>query len=222
MGTTGSLPPLETAQTVCCVRCLASCNEAGRSGAVTPVRSPWLVVFLTCCVLSNKWGRHADRYRRVDPSIGTWPQPRCAAAKPAAACGPGPSRRAGGIGAVFALAALTGCSIHPLVDDVSPIPTEAIVAAARCELRLGLVHQVEVWFADEEPPVMGFDPNTVGEPGMLKAMQKSFPNIDLVGDWEQYMDIAIAYEWNFDITETNHADATASGCLPSTRWAPSI
>ena len=37
-----------------------------------------------------------------------------------------------GVCAVFALA-LTGCSMHPLVDDVSPIPTEAIVAAARCE-----------------------------------------------------------------------------------------
>ena len=60
-----------------------------------------------------------------------------------------PSSRVGGICAVVALTALTGCSIHPLVDDVSPIPTEAIVAAARCELRLGLVHQVEVWFADE-------------------------------------------------------------------------
>ena len=147
--------------------------------------------------------------------LGRGRNPDVRPAKPAAACGPGPSRRAGGICAVFALAALTGCSIHPLVDDVSPIPTEAIVAAARCELRLGLVHQVEVWFADEEPPVMGFDPNTVGEPGMLKAMQKSFPNIDLVGDWEQYMDIAIAYEWNFDITETNLADASVGFRLPT-------
>jgi hypothetical protein len=133
----------------------------------------------------------------------------------AAARGLGPSSGVGGICAVFALAALTGCSIHPLVDDVSPIPTEAIVAAARCELRLGLVHQVEVWFADEDPPVTGFDPNTVGEPGILKLMKKRFPNIDLEGDWDQYMDIAIAYEWTFDITETNHADAGVGFRLPS-------
>src|SRR5258708_27557757 len=114
--------------------------------------------------------------------------------KRAAACGFRPSSGVSGICAVFAAAALTGCSIHPLVDDVSPIPTEAIVATARCELRLGLVHQVDVWFADEEPPVTGFDPNTIGEPGMLKAMPKSFPHVKLGEDWDQYLDITIAYE----------------------------
>jgi hypothetical protein len=126
----------------------------------------------------------------------------------------GPSGGVGGICAVFALAALTGCSIHPLVDDVSPLPTEAIVAAARCELRLGLVHQVEVWFADEEVPVTGFDPNTIGEPENLKLMKQRFPKIDLEGDWQQYMDIAIAYEWTFDITESNHADAGVGFRMP--------
>jgi hypothetical protein len=135
--------------------------------------------------------------------------------KRTAARGLGPSSRTGGICAVVALAALTGCSIHPLVDDVSPIPTEAIVAAARCELRLGLVHQVEVWFADEEPPVTGFDPNTVGDGDNLKLMKKSFPKIDLEGDWLQYMDIAIAYDWSFDITEVNHADASVGFRLPT-------
>jgi hypothetical protein len=134
--------------------------------------------------------------------------------KRAAARGLRPSSGVGGICAVFALAALTGCSIHPLVDDVSPIPTEAIVAAARCELRLGLVHQVEVWFADEVPPVTGFDPNTVGDGDNLKLMKMRFPNIDLEGDWQQYMAIAIAYDWTFDITETNHADASVGFRMP--------
>jgi hypothetical protein len=134
--------------------------------------------------------------------------------KRAAARGFRPSSGAGGIGTVLAVAALTGCSIHPLVDDVSPIPTEAIVAAARCELRLGLVHQVEVWFADEEPPVTGFDPNTIGDGDNLQRMHKRFPKTDLEGDWLQYMDIAIAYEWTFDITETNHADAGVGFRMP--------
>lgn len=134
--------------------------------------------------------------------------------KRAAARGLRSSSGVGGICAVFALAALAGCAIHPLVDDVSPIPTEAIVAAARCELRLGLVHQVEVWFADEEPPVTGFDPNTVGDKDVLKLMKKRFPKIDLEGDWQQYMDIAIAYDWTFDITETNHADAGVGFRMP--------
>jgi hypothetical protein len=140
--------------------------------------------------------------------------------KQATARGLGPSSRAGGICAVVALAALTGCSIHPLVDDVSPIPTEAIVAAARCELRLGLVHQVDVWFADEDPPVTGFDPNTIGEQANLARMKRLFP--DVMGNkkvkssnWDEYLDIAIAYDWSFDITEVNHADASVGFRLPT-------
>jgi hypothetical protein len=134
----------------------------------------------------------------------------------AAARGFKPSSSARSICAVFAVAALAGCSIHPLVDDVSPIPTEAIVAAARCELRLGLVHQVEVWFADEKKPVTGFDPNTIGDKGNLDRMYNLFPDTkpEKGGDWEQYLDIAIAYEWTFDITETNHADASVGFRLP--------
>ena len=134
--------------------------------------------------------------------------------KRAAECGFRPSSGVSGICAVFALAALTGCSIHPLVDDVSPIPTEAIVAAARCELRLGLVHQVEVWFADEEPPVTGFDPNTIGEPRNLQRMKDRFPKVKEESHWDEYMDIAIAYEWTFDITEANHADAGVGFRMP--------
>jgi hypothetical protein len=118
-----------------------------------------------------------------------------------------------GISGLLAVSALTACSIHPLPDDVSPIPTEAIVAAARCELRAGLVQQVTVWFADEKPrPVTGFDPNTIAE--HLQDMKKQFPDVDLKGDWDLYMDIAIAYEWTFDIIETNRADGSVGFRLP--------
>lgn len=120
----------------------------------------------------------------------------------------------GRICTIFAAAALAGCSIHPLVDDVSPIPTEAIVAAARCELRAGLVHQVEVWFADEDPSVKRIDPNTVGDPENLKRLKKLYPKAAKESSWDEYMDIAIAYEWSFDITETNQADASVGFRLP--------
>ncbi len=116
-----------------------------------------------------------------------------------------PSNDVRGMFAILVVTTLTGCAVHPIVDNVSPIPTQAIVAAARCELRLGLVHQVEVWFADESPPVTGFDPNTIAE--HLQEMKKRFPNVDLTNDWNVYMDIAVAYDWTFDITETDHADS---------------
>ena len=85
----------------------------------------------------------------IDPSIGAWSQLRCAAVEASSRMRLQTIERRRWHLAVVAVAALTGSSIHPLVDDVSPIPTEAIVAAARCELRLGLVHQVAVWFADD-------------------------------------------------------------------------
>src|SRR5438128_2653952 len=69
----------------------------------------------------------------------------------------------GGALAVLAVTALTACSVHPIPDDVSLIPTEAIVAAARCELRLGLVEMVKVWFDDETPPVTEMAPDTIAE-----------------------------------------------------------
>src|SRR3954452_10559689 len=47
---------------------------------------------------------------------------------------------------VLAVTALTGCSVHPIPDDVAyPIPTENIVSQARCELRDGLVEKVAIW-----------------------------------------------------------------------------
>jgi hypothetical protein len=114
--------------------------------------------------------------------------------------------------AALAVTTLAGCSIHPIPDDVSPIPTEAIVAAARCELRLGLVEEVLVWFADETPPVTGMDPNTIAE--HLPEMKKRFPNVDIVNDWPEYMNIAVAYDWTFDITETDHADSLLDFKVP--------
>src|SRR5205814_7503012 len=51
--------------------------------------------------------------------------------------------------AAFAATSLTACSLHPIPDDVSPIPTEAIVMVARCELRLGLIRMVNVWLYDD-------------------------------------------------------------------------
>lgn|GEM_PF-5634522 len=114
--------------------------------------------------------------------------------------------------AILAVTSLTACSLHPIPDDVSPIPTEAIVAAARCELRLGLVEEVEVWFKDENPRVIGFDPNTIAQ--HLDAMKARYPKVKIKGDWDEYMDIAIAYDWTFDITETHHADAGIGFKLP--------
>src|SRR5262245_42277148 len=55
---------------------------------------------------------------------------------------------------VFAM--LSGCSVHPIPDDVPPgIPTEEIVKSARCEMRLGLFDEVKRLLNDRG--ITGFD-----------------------------------------------------------------
>ncbi len=96
---------------------------------------------------------------------------------------------------VLLLMTLAGCSVHPIPDEVSPVPTEGIVAAARCEMRQGLVETVrDQWFPDEYPPVdpTVIDPETVAE--HLIQMKKRYPNVDLTNDWNEYMDIAVSYD----------------------------
>jgi hypothetical protein len=44
---------------------------------------------------------------------------------------------------IIAITSLAGCSVHPTIDDISPIPTQEIVRSARCEMRLGLFDQVK-------------------------------------------------------------------------------
>lgn len=51
------------------------------------------------------------------------------------------ARSMGLVGSIIFAAVLAGCSLHPIPDDVSfgRIPTEQIVARARCEMRAGLL-----------------------------------------------------------------------------------
>jgi hypothetical protein len=65
---------------------------------------------------------------------------------------------------------LAGCSMHPIPDDVSPAPTEDIVASARCELRLGIVDKFKQWFEQEE--IDGIDPKVVADEVDLANLER--------------------------------------------------
>jgi len=122
-----------------------------------------------------------------------------------------------------AVMAIGGCSVHPIPDEVSTVPTEGIVAIARCELRQGLVETVrDQWFPDEDPPVDPnvIDPETVGE--HLAELGRRYPHVDIKNDWPEYMGIAVSYDWSFDITEINQLDGNLGFRLPSFRPAPLI
>jgi hypothetical protein len=47
----------------------------------------------------------------------------------------------------------------------------------------------------------------------LKELKKHYPKIDL-NDWNDYMDIAVSYDWSFDITEINEADGSLGFRFP--------
>ncbi len=114
----------------------------------------------------------------------------------------------------FALSILAGCSVHPIPDDVSPIPTEEIVKSARCELRLGLFEQIErelgkrnitMWKAAELETKEGF----AKFHSWLKNYVRNNPkDADLIAKLEAYGDVAAAYDFDFNISERNRADAS--------------
>ena len=110
--------------------------------------------------------------------------------------------------------ALTGCNVHPIVDDVSPIPNENIIASARCELRLGLVSAVKNWFIDDK--ITDFNPDFLGD--QIEALKRRYGGdptwVDRLKGYESYLAIALAYNWNFEITEVNSEDAKVGFQIP--------
>src|SRR5262245_56545938 len=86
--------------------------------------------------------------------------PRGLANRSGASSGSRPRQpRPGTLLAAVVAFAVSGCSIHPIPDDVPPrIPTEEIVKSARCEMRLGLFDQVKRLLKEEG--FADFDVNT--------------------------------------------------------------
>jgi hypothetical protein len=113
-----------------------------------------------------------------------------------------------------ALLFLAGCSTHPIPDDISPIPTEEIVKSARCEMRLGLFEQVErelrkrnitMWKAADLETAQGLTKFYV----WLKNYVKQNPrDADLLPKLNAYGDVAVAYDFDFNISEHDHGDAS--------------
>jgi hypothetical protein len=144
--------------------------------------------------------------------------------QPRSACGPSHRLRRssfnGVILAALAATSLTACSLHPIPDDVSPIPTDVIVAAARCELRIGLIRMVEVWLEDDKVLHASPNPGIMNEGSafakLLAAYKARYPKKweGYETGWREFLDVAVAYDWTFEITETNSAEADVGFRLP--------
>jgi hypothetical protein len=108
-------------------------------------------------------------------------------------------------------AALMGCSIHPVPDDVSPLSTELIVANARCELRLGIAEKFQKWFDDQG--ILGIDANYLGDKGVLDQITRRYGAKAAAG-YAEYINIAVAYDFTFDVSEHDDASGSAGFSLP--------
>jgi hypothetical protein len=128
---------------------------------------------------------------------------------------------------------VAGCSVHPIPDDVVSIKTEDIVRYARCEMRMAVVDQIKqrkiVPASATEDDIAAFSAATYNKVRRIRKhnedptakkinMKKALTDREFA--IKDYLEVAAAYEFEFDITEDNKASAEAGFKLPFT--APSV
>jgi hypothetical protein len=114
----------------------------------------------------------------------------------------------------FWATALAGCSLYPIPDDVTSLPTEAIVRQARCEIRAAIIaYMIDrgiIAPSATEKEIAAFVAKI-----QMKATKKQKLN-----DIEKYvsmlMGAASVYSFEFDITENNKANGDLAFSLPFT------
>lgn len=110
----------------------------------------------------------------------------------------------------LALVTVTGCSVHPIPDDVSPLKTEDIVRYARCELKRGVAERINE--ALVEVALSDINPEDVLE---RKAFERiCAKNTRLANKLQAYGASAIAYDFEFNIFEKNQVESTIGLKLP--------
>lgn len=123
--------------------------------------------------------------------------------------------------ALFSIAAaLGGCGVHPLPEDVTPLDTNAIVLQIRCEAREGLKEAALAFLLN---PKFQFPEKTLSRARELASGEIAFadfsPNqLDPVAGFylAKYEQAAIGYDFNFDMSVTNALSAGTSftGIVP--------
>jgi len=105
---------------------------------------------------------------------------------------------------------LAGCSIHPLQQDVTGVPTPSLVQYIRCETRLAIQDKAAELLRQEIPPndlLIGMleSRRSMTWPQNVKAGMNAHER----AIYDRYIKTGIAYDFTFDITEDNGASGTA-------------
>jgi hypothetical protein len=111
-----------------------------------------------------------------------------------------------------------GCSVHPIPDDVSPIPSEEIVRSMRCEAKLAVRNEIKAGLV--RLGLGDIDPDSVLDKRNLdrvRAVRR--PGDPSAGrrvamKFVAYSMSTMAYAFEFDITENNDASAEVGFNVP--------
>jgi hypothetical protein len=123
---------------------------------------------------------------------------------------------------------LAGCSVYPIPDDVLTLKTEDIVRYARCEMRTAVIDQIKhrkiVPESATENEIVELSKTTIDKLRKIRKFNEEKPPARQVNmkkvlskaefAIKDYLEIAVAYEFEFDITEDNKASAEAGFRLP--------
>lgn len=120
-------------------------------------------------------------------------------------------RRVAHVLTILAAAAFAGCSIHPIPKDVSIYSTDEIVRNVRCEAKDTVRERIRKVLATR-PPLSDIIPDQILEPAAFERIKRFAP--DLAIKFQNYMGSSIAYQFEFNITETGTGGASAGFAAP--------
>lgn len=126
---------------------------------------------------------------------------------------------------------VTGCSVHPMLDDVStPYRTEDVIRHARCEMRdavIATIRQSKHFYGASAVEIVKLVDTLTGRIKAIDEANEKRPNPatwmsykDRLSEHELwlkgYMEVAVAYDLNFDITERDNYDGGLGFKMPFT------
>ncbi|WP_156944816.1 hypothetical protein [Bradyrhizobium sp. Ec3.3] len=113
----------------------------------------------------------------------------------------------GKLSTISMAAALAGCAIHPVQQDVTGVRTPDLVQYIRCESRLAIQDKATALFRKEDPtnPLIDELDAIHGKPWPLTLRARLNGRERAI--YDRYIKTGIAYDFSFDITEDNGASA---------------
>jgi hypothetical protein len=124
--------------------------------------------------------------------------------------GIGHKAQAAGHGVLLVPVLLGGCSIHPLQQDVTGVPTVDIVHHIRCETRFAIQDKaldlLRGYRNSNDPRVRRLTDYLASQRGQAwRVNRNELPDDDQRKFYDRYTQTGIAYDFTLDITEENRA-----------------